>query len=115
MLRRRRDEKPVIDLRRLRCAGPCACGGALVVLMVLPLRFILASQAGLVAGWRAGAMPSSMLARPVATAPSASTVKPSLFLLPTPRQILSEHLKPSPKARAQPHYAAQTLSIPAQA
>ena len=63
-LRRRRDEKPVIDLRRLRCAGPCACGGALVVLMVLPLRFILASQVGLVIGWRAGAMPSNILAHP---------------------------------------------------
>ena len=62
VLWRRRDEKPAIDLRRLRCAGPCACGGALVVLMVLPLRFILASQAGLVIGWRAGAMPSNILA-----------------------------------------------------
>ncbi len=50
-----------MDLRRLRCVGPCACGGALVVLMVPPLRFILASQAGL-AGWRAAAMPSSILA-----------------------------------------------------
>ena len=52
-----------MDLRRLRCAGPCACGGALVVLMVPPLRFILASQAGLVIGWRVAAMPSNILAR----------------------------------------------------
>ena len=50
-----------MDLRRLRCVGPCACGGALVVLMVPPLRFILASQAGLVIGWRTAAMPSNIL------------------------------------------------------
>ena len=50
-----------MDLRRLRCAGPCACGGALVALMVPPLRFILASQAGLVIGWRTAAMPSNIL------------------------------------------------------
>ena len=63
MLWRRRDEKPAMDLRRLRCAGPCACGAALVVLVVPSLRFILASQAGLVAGWRAAAMPSNILTR----------------------------------------------------
>ena len=50
-----------MDLRRLRCVGPCACGGALVVLVVPPLRFILASQAGSVIGWRAAAMPSNIL------------------------------------------------------
>ena len=61
MLWRPRDEKPVMDLRRLRCLGACACGGALVVLMVPPLRFILASQAGLVIGWRTAAMPSNIL------------------------------------------------------
>ena len=54
-----------MDLRRLRCVGPCACGGALVVLMVPPLRFILASQAGLVIGWRTAAMPSNILTRGV--------------------------------------------------
>ena len=52
-----------MDLRRLRCVGPCACGGALVVLMVPPLRFILASQAGLVIGWRTAAMPSNILTK----------------------------------------------------
>ena len=53
-----------MDLRRLRCVGPCACGGALVVLMVPPLCFILASQAGLVIGWRTAAMPSNILTPP---------------------------------------------------
>ena len=51
-----------MDLRRLRCVGPCACGGALVVLMVPLLRLILASQAGLVIGWRIAAMPPNILA-----------------------------------------------------
>ena len=60
-LRRQRDEKPVMDLRRLCCAGLCACGAAFVVLVVPSLRFILASQAGLVAGWRAAAMPPNIL------------------------------------------------------
>ena len=57
-----------MDLRRLRCVGPCACGGALVVLMVPPLRFILASQAGLVIGWRTAAMPSNILTLEAASA-----------------------------------------------
>ena len=39
-----------MGLRRLRCAGLCACGAALVVLEVPSLRFMLASQAGLAAG-----------------------------------------------------------------
>ena len=51
-----------MDLRRLCCVGLCACGAALVVLVVPSLRFILASQAGLVTGWRIAAMPPSMLA-----------------------------------------------------
>ena len=63
MLWRRRDEKSVMDLRRLCCVGPCACGGALVVPVVLPLRSILANQAGLVIGWRTAAMPSNVLAK----------------------------------------------------
>ena len=50
-----------MDLRRLCCAGLCACGAALVVLVVPSLRFILASQAGLVIGWRTAAMPSNIL------------------------------------------------------
>ena len=50
-----------MGLRRLRCAGPCACGAALVVLVVPSLRFILASQAGLVTGWRIAAMPPNIL------------------------------------------------------
>ena len=62
MLWRRRDEKPAMDLRRLCCAGLCACGVALVVLVVPSLRFILASQAGLAAGRRAAAMPPNVLA-----------------------------------------------------
>ena len=53
-----------MDLRRLRCVGLCACGGALVVLVVPSLRFILASQAGLVTGWRIAAMPPNILAHP---------------------------------------------------
>ena len=52
-----------MDLRRLRCAGPCACGVALVVLVVPSLRFALASQAGLVIGWRTAAMPPNILTR----------------------------------------------------
>ena len=71
---RRRDEKPAMDLRRLCCAGLCACGAALVVLVVPSLRFILASQAGLAAGWRAAAMPPSMLAAQAAAAPEAPEV-----------------------------------------
>ena len=51
-----------MDLRRLCCVGFCACGGALVVLELPSLRFALASQAGLAAGWRVAAMPPSMLA-----------------------------------------------------
>ena len=51
-----------MDLRRLCCVGLCACGAALVVLVVPSLRFILASQAGLVTGWRIAAMPPSILA-----------------------------------------------------
>ena len=62
MLWQRRDEKPAMDLRRLCCAGLCACGAALVVLEVPSLRFMLASQAGLAVGWRIAAMPPSMLA-----------------------------------------------------
>ena len=50
-----------MDLRRLCCAGLCACGAALVVLVVPSLRFILASQAGLVIGWRIAAMPPNIL------------------------------------------------------
>ena len=51
-----------MDLRRLCCAGPCACGAALVVLEVPSLRFMLASQAGLAIGWRVAAMPPNILA-----------------------------------------------------
>ena len=71
-----------MDLRRLCCAGLCACGAALValevpslsfilasqagaalvVLEVPSLRFMLASQAGLAAGWRIAAMPPNILA-----------------------------------------------------
>ena len=64
MLWQQRGESPAMGLRRLRCAGPCACGAALVVLVVPSLRFALASQAGLVIGWRAATMPSSILAWP---------------------------------------------------
>ena len=64
MLWRRRDEKPVMDLRCLCCAGLCACGAALVVLEVPSLRFMLASQAGLAVGWRVAAMPPNILAHP---------------------------------------------------
>mgnify|MGYP005748581073 CR=1 FL=1 len=64
MLWQRRDEKPAMDLRRLCCAGLCACGAALVVLEVPSLRFMLASQAGLAAGWRIAAMPPNILAHP---------------------------------------------------
>ena len=62
MLGQRRDEKPAMDLRRLCCAGLCACGAALVVLGVPSLRFMLASQVGLAIGWRIAAMPPSILA-----------------------------------------------------
>ena len=51
-----------MDLRRLCCVGLCACGAAFVVLVVPSLRFILASQAGLVIGWRIAAMPPNILA-----------------------------------------------------
>ena len=44
--------------------GLCACGAALVVLVVPSLRLILASQAGLAAGWRIAAMPPNILAHP---------------------------------------------------
>ena len=63
MLGQRRGEEPAMDLRRLCCAGLCACGAAFVVLEVPSLRFILASQAGLAAGWRIAAMPPNILAQ----------------------------------------------------
>ncbi len=63
VLWQRRGEKPAMGLRRLRCAGLCACGAALVVLEVPSLRFMLASQAGLAAGWRIAAMLSNILTR----------------------------------------------------
>ena len=75
MLCQRRDEKPVMDLRRLCCAGLCACGAALVVMVVPSLRFILASQAGLVIGWRIAAMPPSMLAQAASAAFSSGALK----------------------------------------
>ena len=47
-----------MDLRRLCCAGLCACGAALVALEVPSLRFMLASQAGLAAGRFRGKHPA---------------------------------------------------------
>ena len=81
-----------MDLRRLHCVGPCACGGAFVVLMVLPLRFILASQAGLVIGWRTAAMPSNMLAAPAGLLRKAAAPKFSAPKRRTRDRILHRHI-----------------------
>ena len=63
-----------MDLRRLRLWRR-ACGAALVVLVVPSLRFALASQAGLVIGWRAAAMPPNILAAPPGSRPSGSLAR----------------------------------------
>ncbi len=65
-----------MDLRRLCCAGLCACGAALVVLVVPSLRFALASQAGLVIGWRTAAMPPNILTLGAAAALGGATLPP---------------------------------------
>ena len=71
-----------MDLRRLCCVGLCACGAALVVLMVPSLRFILASQAGLVVGWRMAAMPPNILTPTLLQAKLKPGAEAVLLLLP---------------------------------
>ena len=87
MLWQRRDEKPAMGLRRLCCAGLCACGAALVVLEVPSLRFMLASQAGLATGWRVAAMPPSVLAAR-ASLQAQELACPQLVSSPLQQQLL---------------------------